>query len=241
VGEVVEIREGLNGPPASGQGGYVCGLVSGLLSGPAEVSLRAPTPVGKPLQLERTATGAELRDGETLIAEGRSIDALGGEGPEPVGAEEAERARGRFEAAHESVFGHCFVCGTVREDSQRVWAGPVDDRSRVATPWTPSDDWLGDGAGAVRAEFVWAVLDCPPWFAVHLDRPPTTSMLVRLAVQSERAVQMGEPHVIVSSPISVEGRKQLAAAAVFTGAGDLCARGEALMIEVDEVPAEASG
>jgi hypothetical protein len=241
VGEVVEIREGLNGPPASGQGGYVCGLLAAVVGEPAEVSLRAPTPIGTPLQLERTETGAELRDGETLLAEARPNATFEAEPPEPVDLAHAERARERFDTTYEPVFGRCFVCGSARDDSQRVWAGPVDDRSRVATPWTPTDAWLDDGDGAVRPEFVWAVLDCPPSFAILIDHPAKLTMLVRLAVVRERPLRMGEPHVIVAAEIAVEGRKQRASTAVFTAAGDLCARGEALMIEVPEVPASAVG
>ena len=34
------------GPPGSGNGGYVCGLIAGFLDGPAEVTLRLPPPLG---------------------------------------------------------------------------------------------------------------------------------------------------------------------------------------------------
>ena len=42
-----------NGPPGSGNGGYTCGLVAGLLGGPAEVTLRLPPPLGTPLAWRR--------------------------------------------------------------------------------------------------------------------------------------------------------------------------------------------
>jgi hypothetical protein len=34
------------GPPDTGNGGYVCGLIAGFVEGPAEVTLRLPPPVG---------------------------------------------------------------------------------------------------------------------------------------------------------------------------------------------------
>jgi len=38
-----------NGPVGSANGGYTCGLVAGLLDGIAEVTLRRPLPLGRPL------------------------------------------------------------------------------------------------------------------------------------------------------------------------------------------------
>ena len=52
------------GPPESGNGGYACGTLGTLLAGPAEVTLRRPPPLDRELTLEKTASGAVLRDGE---------------------------------------------------------------------------------------------------------------------------------------------------------------------------------
>ena len=58
------------GPPDSGNGGYVCGLIAGYLDGPAEVTLRLPPPLETPLAVERDGHGsARVLDGQTLIAE----------------------------------------------------------------------------------------------------------------------------------------------------------------------------
>jgi hypothetical protein len=37
------------GPPDSGNGGYVCGLIAGRLDGQAEITLRAPPPLATPM------------------------------------------------------------------------------------------------------------------------------------------------------------------------------------------------
>jgi hypothetical protein len=46
------------GPPDSGNGGYVCGLIAGYLDGPAEVTLRKPPPLETPLNLEPDGDGS---------------------------------------------------------------------------------------------------------------------------------------------------------------------------------------
>ena len=39
----------------------------------------------------------------------------------------------------------------------------------VATTWTPTPD-TADDDGLVRPEFIWAVLDCPTYFALYAGR-----------------------------------------------------------------------
>jgi hypothetical protein len=237
--EQIEIPSRFNGPPGSGHGGYVSGRLAEVLVEPAEVTLRAPTPLDKPLDLEWNGGTAGLRDGETLIAEGRAIEPLELEIPAPVGLEEAERARSRYRS-HVS-FRTCFVCGSSRTDAQRVYAGPVDDRSQAASPWTPADVWLDDGAGNVRPAFVWSVLDCPTYHGFFVDSEPGLAMLGRFAVRRIGPVRMGEPHVITAWRIARDGRKLLAGAALFTAEGGLRACARATMIEIDEIPEGARG
>ena len=60
------------GPPNSGNGGYVCGRLARHIPGGAEVTLRAPPPLDKPLDVVATDDGLwELRDGATVVATGR--------------------------------------------------------------------------------------------------------------------------------------------------------------------------
>ena len=49
-----------------------------------------------------------------------------------------------------------------------MFAGAVDGRDVVASPWTPPS-WTADDTGRVRPELVWAVLDCPTYFALYKD------------------------------------------------------------------------
>ena len=46
------------GPPNSGNGGYVCGMLGKQIDGPSEVMLRLPPPLETPLDIRMTADGA---------------------------------------------------------------------------------------------------------------------------------------------------------------------------------------
>ena len=105
----------------------------------------------------------------------------------------------------------------------------VGDREVVASPWTPPA-WTADGEGRARPEHVWAVLDCPTYYASYLDGPQW-SFLVRLQVRIEAPVAVGEEHVVVAWPLGVEGRKRHAAAAVLDRDGALLALGQGLLVE----------
>ena len=60
---------GFCGPPDSGDGGYVCGVLAAYLSEPAEVTLRRPPPLGIPLTVTREASSARLEHDGALVAE----------------------------------------------------------------------------------------------------------------------------------------------------------------------------
>lgn len=229
----VSIPRSFNGPRASGHGGYSAGVVAGFIDGPAEVTLRRPVPLDRELDVtpldDRGAIG--LLDGETLIAEGRPAPGFALELPAPVSLAEAEEARTRHRGLPDWEFSECFVCGLARADAFRVFAGEVDGRDLVASPWTPAPP-TADEATTVRSEIVWAVLDCPTYFAVHLGRELTMSVLARLTATVDAAVVAGQPHVVASWPIASEGRKHTAGIAIFTADGQACARAEALLIEL---------
>jgi hypothetical protein len=235
----LEIPTRFNGPPGSGHGGYVSGRLAEMIGEPAEITLRAPTPLGTPLEVAREDGIVSLHDGGRLIAEGRAIEPLELELPAPVDLAEAERARSRYRG--QVSFKTCFVCGRAREDAQRVYAGPVGEGSQAASPWTPSDDWLADGAGNVRPEFVWSVLDCPTYFGFYSGAEPGLAMLGRFAVRRLQPVPMGEPHVVTAWRIGRDGRKLLAGAALSSADGEPRAYARATMIELDEIPEGARG
>ena len=229
----VTIPGRFNGPRESGNGGYTSGVLATHFEGPVEVSLRSPVPLDRPLELVEGEGGSlVLLDGETPIAEARALPGpLDVAVPAPVSLEQARGASERYRAPDDGIFSNCFVCGRARgEDCFEVFAGPVEGREMVATPWTPPT-WAADDEGNVRPEFVWAALDCPTYFACHLEGELTLSMLVRQRTEILAPVRGGEEQVVIAWPIEQDGRKRLAGGAVLSADGETLAVAEALLIE----------
>jgi hypothetical protein len=231
-GETVVVPRRFNGPRESGNGGYVSGMLAGRLGGAVEVNLRAPVPLDEPLELtDGEGDMLRLLHGETPIAEARPLPGLDLSVPAAVGVEEARRASENYRAPGDGPFSTCFVCGPARgEDCFEVFAGRVEGRDLVATPWTPPS-WAAGEDGAIRPEFVWATLDCPTYFASHLEGELTMSFLVRQRAVVLAPIPFGTEHVVIAWPIEVDGRKRLAGAAVLSAAGETLAVAEALLIE----------
>jgi hypothetical protein len=203
--ETLTIDGRFNGPEGSGNGGYTCGLIAGLLGRTAEVTLRKPPPLDRPFDVEREGDRLLVRDGHALVAEAEpakvELDA-----PAPPSYSEAERASARYPGFEEHAFPTCFVCGPAREpgDGLRIFAGPVGD-GRVASPWTPAE---------VAPELVWAALDCPGAIAVGYPERGET-LLGRFAAEIEELPRIGESCVVVGWPLGEEGRKLYAGTALF--------------------------
>ena len=212
-----------NGPPGSGNGGYTAGLVARRAGGPAEVTLRRPPPLGRPLAVAALDDGRiEVRDGEELVAEAAPAT-LERDVPAAVGFEDAERAAALYPGFEAHAFPTCFVCGPARQpgDGLRVFAGPVAGRDVVAAPWVP-DAWLADDYGTVRPEFAWAALDCPGAIAVGHDERGET-VLGRMAARVDALPAPGERCVVVAWPAGRDGRKLYAGTALFRAGGELLA------------------
>jgi hypothetical protein len=234
MSERIVIGRRFNGPPQSAQGGYACGLVAGLVGGPAEVTLRRPPPLERPLAVRRLELGrVELRDGEDVVAEGvpSTVDLVVPEPIRPVDAEAAARGYPGFRA---HAYPTCFACGPDRAvgDGLRIFPGPVAGQALMAAPWTPDPSWL-DEDGCVRSEIVWAALDCPNgWATISLgdDVMERDVLLGRLAARIIRPMSGREPCVVMGWPITREKRKLSAGSAVFSADGELRAVARGLWI-----------
>jgi hypothetical protein len=236
--EALAIQPRFRGPPDSGHGGYTCGLLAAHVRGRAVVSLLRPPPLGRSLSLEIAADGVvTLHDGDELIAEARPAEAaLDVEVPAPVSPAEAREASDAYPGRSEHPFPSCFGCGPAREvgDGLRLFPGRVAGRDLVAAPWTPALSVAGD-LGHVRDEIVWAALDCPTgWsFHGHPELPAgSVSLLARMEAVVDGAVLASEAYVVMAWPVSIDGRKRLAASAIVDEAGMVRARGRALWIEL---------
>ena len=230
--EQVIIDRRFHGPPQSGNGGYVCGVVADLMGGPAEVTLRRPPPLDRPLGVVWLDGRVALRDGETVIAEGAptsvEIDV-----PDPVAYADAEAASRSYLGFRWHPFPTCFVCGPQRAygDGLRIFPGRVAGRDLVAAPWTPHAS-LADADGTVRPEFVWASLDCPGGLALVTESFAQPVVLGRLAAKLLAPVRSGRPHVATGWPLGGEGRRLYSGTALFTHEGELLAVARATWVRL---------
>lgn len=232
MGERIYIHKRFCGPPDSGNGGYVCGLVAKYLNGIAEVRLLKPPPLEKYLDVVAAGdSGVQLRDGESIIAQGRPAE-LDIEVPSPPSFDEALRASENYVCAEDHFFPTCFVCGPARKakDGLRIFPGKVADRDMVASAWVPDETLVGE-ANLVRPEFIWASLDCPGAFAV-LGTSIKPVVLGSLTADILERPLLGQQCIAVGWEISSQGRKRLAGTALFSGSGDILAKARAVWIEI---------
>jgi hypothetical protein len=219
--ERITIDRRFNGPESSANGGYTCGVIAELMGGAAEVTLRSPPPLDRPLDVVRDGDGIRVIDGERVVAEAVPAE-VELEVPKPPTYPEAEQASSRYPGFEEHAFPTCFVCGPEREpgDGLRIFAGPLGD-GRVASPWVPHE---------VEPKVVWAALDCPGAIAVGFpDRRET--LLGRFAVKIDGLPEVGERCVVVGWPLGEEGRKLYAGTALYGEDGRPLARARATWIE----------
>lgn len=216
------------GPPNSGNGGYVCGVLAKGLDGPVTAVLKAPIPLDTQLALTS-------RDGGNLLL--GEDDALIGQGgaarqelpdPPPAPSLDAARAAGaRHIGLTQRVHPICFTCGAEREegDGLRVLPGQLEgaETGVVACAWTPHANFAG-ADGVVAPEVVWAALDCPGYFAWVEREGRHGALLGTMTGEIAAPVKAGEDYVVVAWPILKDGRKEIAGTALFDGQGRLMAR-----------------
>ena len=232
--ETITIPRRCNGPPGSANGGYACGLVADVVGIPVEVSLRVPPPLERPLRVVRDGERLEVRDGETLVAEGArtEVDLEPPVRPSLEAAAGASR-RGAGPWARDHPFPTCVTCGPEREpgDGLRIFPGALDGRGEFAADWTPHPTLAGPD-GAVPAPWVWAALDCPSSAPVLMAEREGPCVLARLGARLFDPVEAGSPHVVVSWPLESDGRKHHTASALLKPSGELRGVARALWIEL---------
>ncbi|HVF37798.1 MAG TPA: hypothetical protein VNA29_07650, partial [Sphingomicrobium sp.] len=161
--EEIEVHRRFRGPPTSGNGGYVAGLVAEWIEGPAEVRLLAPIPLEVPLHRRRDDAEVSLFDAAATYAIARPLDEpLECEVPSPPSEEELDAAALSFPGPSGHPIPGCFVCGTDRSegDGLCIYPGESPHRDVAIAEWVPGED-LADEQGHVASRYLWAVLDCP--------------------------------------------------------------------------------
>ncbi len=217
------------GPPGCANGGYFAGRFARFAAQTVRIRLRAPIPLDTPLDAVENDDRLELRQGDKVLAyaEPATLSLRIPPAPSYVDALEASR---RYIAFGRHFFPQCFVCGTerARGDGLRIFAGANRAGSLVAAPWVP-DLSLPHEDGKVAAEFMWAALDCPGYFAARDDGVPM--LLGEYTAHVDRRVHIDEPCVVIGWKIAVSGRKYEVGTALFDEDGELCGRAHATWIE----------
>jgi hypothetical protein len=226
----VTIPAGRCGPPGMVNGGWVSGTVAGHLgAGPVEVTLRAPTPLDRPLDMRAADDDATLSlDDQVLVHARRSPGVV--RAPAPVEWGDALVAEGGFVGHRDHPFPGCFVCGTGRAvgDGLRIFPGPVAGApDRVATVFTPLPAHAGPH-GRLSPAAVWAALDCPTAWVSMTDG--AVALLGRLRAEVRGDLRPGRPYLIVAESGGRDGRKAFGRAAIYHRDGRLLAASEATWI-----------
>ena len=206
---MITIERRYRGPLHSANGGYAAGRLAAFIDGPAEVTLRLPPPLDRPLTVAAADERLLLLDGEALVAEARpaTVDV---EPPTPVGpGAAAEAAKGHVRFGGDE-FSECFSCGVRPDDGLCIHVGPVARRDVHAAPWT---------AREVSPEVVWAAIDCAGAYAV--GGPGRGEVVLgRMTAEIRRLPEEGEECVVVAWPLGEDGRKLHAGTALLAADGE---------------------
>ncbi|MYM64892.1 hypothetical protein [Pseudomaricurvus sp. HS19] len=232
----VVIQNRFCGPPDSGNGGYVCGLIGEALGGKATVRLFLPPPLGRPLTLDIQGADAQLLDGDKLVAKGQA-EAVDVECPDiPSWAETLEASKA-YVGFKQHPFPGCFVCGPQRleGDGLRIFPGKLPGSEVVAGPWLPDGSLLGQNGSSNHIDrvFIWAALDCTSAFPMFPTREGKALVLGQMSVQVHNDVAVGEQCIALGWPLGQDGRKLHSASAIVKPDGSLAGTAKATWIEVD--------
>ena len=208
----ITIAERFRGPARSANGGYAAGRLAAFVDGPAEVTLRLPPPLERPLTVVEDDGRVLLCDGEAVVAEAkRGAPEL--HAPVPPTLAEAEDAQTRHVRWGGENFSECFSCGDRPEDGLCIHVGPVAGRDLQAAAWT---------AREVSPEIVWAAIDCAGAYAV--GGPGRGEVLLgRMTAEIRRLPKEGERCVVAAWPLGEDGRKLNAGTALFSADGEVLA------------------
>ncbi|NUT00774.1 MAG: hypothetical protein HOP96_07345 [Sphingomonas sp.] len=233
----VRIERRFRGPPTTGNGGYVAGLVAAALGGSdCTVTLRSPPPLDRDLTLTTDDAMATLIEDDSIVVTA-SREKVDIDVPHPPTLTEARDAEPRFSGHSHHIFPGCFVCGPERNqgDGMRIFPGRLHDSARqVAATWVP-DATVADEEGFVRPEFLWAALDCPGYFAA--EEAAGLALLGKMSAVIRRKARAGEALIVTGWPIDSEGRKHRVGSALHDADGELVAAATATWITLSEARA----
>lgn len=223
------------GPPNSGNGGYVCGVIAKDIEDPATSVLRARVPLDVHLSLLTEDGAVHLKDAEgALVGRATPADrALLPIPPEAPSMRAAREAGARYVGHVDRIHPICFTCGPERRegDGLRVFPGQIEGApaGHVGCVWTPHMDFA-DPQGLAPVEVIWAALDCPGFFAWVGKEGRHGALLGTMTGEVIRRPRCGHEYIVMAWPLERSGRKETAGVALFAMNGELLARGHQVWI-----------
>jgi hypothetical protein len=234
-----------NGPPDSGNGGYVAGrLAEATLRaaghstvGPdvpwVEVTLRHPPPLDQPMRVDEAGDDqVSATWGDTVVAIARLLAEApaAAEAVPAVTTAVARQAEASYLGLTTHPFPTCWVCGPSRpeHDGYDLRPGLLDD-GRTACTWSVGAN-TADADGGVSAAALWAALDCPgAWTALQGE---AVIVLGRIAAHVSAVPQIGDTCVVMGRFIGSDGRKSFTATTAYGADGAELARAVATWIQI---------
>jgi hypothetical protein len=248
MAETLVVQARFRGPPKSGNGGYVSGLLAERLGPPplsaAEITLRSPIPLDHTLNISREPGCVTLLDAERVVAEAK-LTTLELSVPEPPSYAAALAVRSsslslrvgkhpnpQLPGDRLGVHPICFCCGAelTQHDGLHVYAAPVPGRELVAAAWDTTATFA-DAQGQLPPAIVCTALDCPGQFAWYA-RGLGPALLGRMTTRLDKPVHAGERCVVIGWSMGHEGRKHFAGTALFNAHGELCACAKSVWIQL---------
>ncbi|GAA2086918.1 hypothetical protein IDH50_08330 [Aeromicrobium tamlense] len=233
---MVTIPRQFNGPPDSGNGGWVSGLVAQARleqghTGPVTSRLRMPPPLDTPLAWEHDADETRLMTHGGALVGTSAPGSFTREPPPFLDAKTVQTGYDGYPGFTTHPFDQCFTCGTGRGegDGLRIFTGPVGD-DLTGAPWHVHEAF-GEDDGAVGVPVAWAALDCPGGWAADFSVQPM--VLGTMTAEVYSAPVVGETYHAIGQLAQRDGRKFFTSTALYTPDGELVGRSEQVWIEID--------
>jgi len=227
------INRRFNGPPNSGNGGYVAGLLAKEIGGTVQVTLLKPPPLNEELELVSDEVGCALMKNKQIIAKA-VVSSVTIKPPVIPSMADAVLCETRYPGFDRHIFPECFVCGPNRNehDGLRLFTGISVTSDYVAAPFRAFDD-LYDDEGYMSTEFIWSALDCPGAYAITQVSEEKTLVLGKMTVEIVDPIKRGENLIVMGWYNGTERKKNYSGTAIINSDGIVKAIGDATWIEID--------
>lgn len=235
---MVTIGRQFNGPPNSGNGGWVSGLIAAEAAAhgaahPITTRLATPPPLDVPLVWENVDGVTHLMTHGGALVGSAQPGSFSHDVPPPPSAGEVSAGLEHYPGFKHHPFNTCFTCGTARGegDGLRLFTGPIDpsDSTRTAGPWH-AHEAFAEADGTIGVPVSWAALDCPGGWAADFTVQPM--VLGTMTAQVFSAPVASREYRATGQLIERSGRKFTTATALYDGE-DLIGRAEQVWIEID--------